>query len=161
MRHTPLIETHRALGARMASFAGWEMPVQYASILEEASSVRTNAGLFDVSHMGRLELTGRAAADLLDTVLSVNVPKMRQGRARYNVVCTEEGGIIDDGIVYRRGDQKFLLIPNAANTGEVLDWLAGRSICGRATLGSGALSGGARPLRAIGQHHLALWYLRG
>ena len=103
------------------------MPVQYASILEEASSVRTNAGLFDVSHMGRLELTGRAAADLLDTVLSVNVPKMRQGRARYNVVCTEEGGIIDDGIVYRRGDQKFLLIPNAANTGEVLDWLASRS----------------------------------
>ena len=122
--HTPLIETHRALGARMAPFAGWEMPVQYTGILEEASSVRTNAGLFDVSHMGRLELTGPAAADLLDTVLSVNVPKMRQGRARYTVVCTEEGGIIDDGIVYRRGDQEFLLIPNAANTGAILDWLA-------------------------------------
>ena len=127
MRHTPLIETHRALGARMAPFAGWEMPVQYTSILEEANSVRTDAGLFDVSHMGRLELTGPAAADLLDTVLSVNVPKMRQGRARYNVVCTEEGGIIDDGIVYRRGEQEFLLIPNAANTGAVLDLLAARS----------------------------------
>jgi aminomethyltransferase len=111
----------------MAPFAGWEMPVQYTSILEEATSVRTNAGLFDVSHMGRLELAGCAAAALLDTVLSVNVPKMRQGRARYNVVCTEEGGIIDDCIVYRRGDQEFLLIPNAANTGAVLDCLAARS----------------------------------
>ena len=127
LSHTPLYETHRMLDARMAPFAGWEMPVQYTGILEEANSVRTNAGLFDVSHMGRLELTGGAAADLLDAVLSVNVPKMRRGRARYNVVCNEEGGIIDDGIVYRRGEQKFLLIPNAANTGAVLDCLAGMS----------------------------------
>ena len=128
MSHTPLFETHRALGARMAPFAGWEMPVQYSGILEEVHAVRTDAGLFDVSHMGRLELTGPGAADLLDTVLSVNVAKLRQGRARYNVVCTEEGGIIDDCIVYRRGEQEFLLIPNAANTAAVLALLAGRDL---------------------------------
>ncbi len=120
-------ETHQALGARTAPFAGWDMPVQYSGILEEASAVRTSAGLFDVSHMGRLELKGPDAAGLLDKVLSVSAPNMRQGRARYNVLCTEEGGIIDDAIVYRRGDEDFLLIPNAANTRAVFDWLAANS----------------------------------
>ena len=107
----------------MVPFAGWEMPIQYTSILDEARTVRSKAGLFDVSHMGRVEFRGADAAMVLDRTLSVNVPKMRRGRARYNVICDESGGIIDDCIVYRREEQRFLLIPNAANTAAVLDWV--------------------------------------
>ncbi|MCH7800004.1 MAG: glycine cleavage system aminomethyltransferase GcvT [Chloroflexi bacterium] len=123
LNRTPLFETHQSLGARIVEFAGWEMPIQYGGILDEVRQVRTNAGLFDVSHMGRLEIEGPDATALLDSVLSVNVPKLRQGRARYNVICDENGGIIDDCIVYRRGEDKFLLIPNASNTPPVVEWL--------------------------------------
>ena len=108
----------------MVPFGGWEMPIQYASILDEARTVRSKAGLFDVSHMGRLDIQGPEAALFLDRVLSVNVPGLRIGRARYNVICNQEGGIIDDCIVYRRGEERFLLIPNAANTVPVLEWLS-------------------------------------
>ena len=108
----------------MVPFAGWEMPVQYEGILAEARSVRSKAGLFDVSHMGRLEVTGPGASKFLDRVLSVDVPGLRQWRARYNVICDETGGIIDDCIVYRLGDERFLVIPNAANTDAVLDWFS-------------------------------------
>ena len=120
---TSLFETHQRLNARIVEFAGWEMPIQYGGILEEVNQVRSNAGLFDVSHMGRLEIEGPYAAMILDRVLSVNVPKLRQGRARYNVICDENGGIIDDCIIYRRGAEKFLLIPNASNTPPVVKWL--------------------------------------
>ena len=123
LERTPLYETHVSLKARMASFAGWEMPVQYAGILDESRAVRSKAGLFDVSHMGRVEIQGPGAASFLDRLLSVNVPGIRIGRARYNVICDQEGGIIDDCIVYRRGQERFLLIPNAANTSTVLEWL--------------------------------------
>ncbi|MDP6422091.1 MAG: glycine cleavage system aminomethyltransferase GcvT [SAR202 cluster bacterium] len=123
MRHTPLFDTHVELGARMVPFGNWEMPVQFGGILNEARAVRTNAGLFDVSHMGRVEIGGPDAAGLLNRVLSVDVTKVRRGRARYNVVCDLDGGIIDDCIVFRRIDDSFLLIPNAANTSPVLDWL--------------------------------------
>ncbi len=122
-RQTPLYDTHARHGARFVSFAGWEMPVRYDSIIQEAEAVRTNAGLFDVSHMGRVEFHGPGAASLLDSVLSVNVQRMRIGRAHYNVICDRDGGIIDDCIVYRLGDQRFLLIPNASNTDAVLDWI--------------------------------------
>ena len=121
---TPLHQVHSDLGARLVPFAGWEMPVQYGSILEEAKAVRSSAGLFDVSHMGRLEITGPNAAQLLNSVLGVSVDRLRAGRARYTLICDEQGGIIDDCIVYRRGPQRFLLIPNASNTRAVLDWLA-------------------------------------
>ncbi len=122
-RHTPLYPLHASLGARFVSFGGWEMPVRYGSIIEEAKAVRDRAGLFDVSHMGRVELTGPGAADLLNSVLSVDVPSIRTGRARYCVICSEEGGIIDDCIVYRLDAHRFLLVPNASNTSVVLDWL--------------------------------------
>ena len=108
----------------MVPFGGWEMPVQYEGILAEARAVRGRAGLFDVSHMGRVEIEGPGATHFLSRVLSVNVPKMRMGRARYGVICNEHGGIIDDCIVYRRGEDRFLLVPNAANTPPVLDWLS-------------------------------------
>ena len=122
-RQTPLYDIHARHGARFVPFAGWDMPVRYESIIREAEAVRTNAGLFDVSHMGRVEFEGPGAASLLDSVLSVNVQGMRAGRAHYNVICDRRGGIIDDCIVYRLGDQRFLLIPNASNTDAVLDWI--------------------------------------
>ena len=123
MKRTPLFEAHVALGARMVPFAGWEMPVQYTSILDEARAVRAHAGLFDVSHMGRATIRGSGAPGLLDRILSFDVPGLRVGRARYGVVCTQEGGIIDDCILYRRHDEDFLLVPNASNTQAVLEWL--------------------------------------
>ena len=122
-RRTPLYDTHALHGARFVSFAGWEMPVRYDSIIKEVEAVRTNAGLFDVSHMGRVEFEGRGAAALLDSVLSVNVRGMRAGRAHYNVICDSDGGIIDDCIVYRLAERRFMLIPNASNTDAVLGWI--------------------------------------
>ncbi len=122
-RRTPLYDTHARLAARFVSFGGWDMPVRYDSIIQEAKAVRTNAGLFDVSHMGRVEFEGPGAASLLDSVLSVNVRRMRPGRAHYNVICDRNGGIIDDCIVYRLSEQRFLLIPNASNTDAVLEWI--------------------------------------
>ncbi|MDP6453969.1 MAG: glycine cleavage system aminomethyltransferase GcvT, partial [SAR202 cluster bacterium] len=123
LNRTSLYETHQRLNARLVEFAGWEMPIQYKGILEEAKQVRTNAGLFDVSHMGRLEIEGPDAATLLNRTLSVNILKLRPNRARYNVICDDNGGIIDDCIIYRRGDERFLLIPNASNTSHVVEWL--------------------------------------
>ena len=124
LHRTPLFDTHVALGARMVPFAGWEMPVQYEGILAEARAVRSSAGMFDVSHMGRVEFRGPGAADFLNRVLSVDVPGLRRGRARYNVICDRDGGIIDDCIVYRLGDERFMLVPNASNTDAVLDWFS-------------------------------------
>ena len=123
LKHTPLHETHVALGARMAPFGGWDMPVQYAGILGEARAVRSNAGMFDVSHMGRLDIRGPGAAAFLGRVLSSDISRLRMGRARYGVICDREGGIIDDAIVYRLGDDRFLLIPNAANSDAVVEWI--------------------------------------
>ena len=123
LQRTPLFDTHVALGARMAPFSGWEMPIQYSSILEEARAVRSGAGVFDVSHMGRVEITGPGAAAFLDRLLSFDAPGLRLGRARYGVICNEEGGIIDDCITYLRAPERFLLIPNAGNMAEVLQWL--------------------------------------
>ena len=123
LNRTPLFETHVSLGGRMVPFSGWEMPIQYTGIFDEARAVRSKAGLFDVSHMGRVAIRGQGAADFLNRVLSVDVPAMRIGRARYNVICDEQGGIIDDCIIYRRGEEQFLLVPNAGNTAQVLEWL--------------------------------------
>ena len=123
LRRTSLYDVHSNLGARFVPFAGWEMPVQYGSILEEARAVRSGVGLFDVSHMGRLEISGAGAARLLNSTLSVRVDRLGVGRARYNVVCDSYGGIIDDCIVYRRGRERFLLVPNASNTVAVTEWL--------------------------------------
>ena len=123
LKHTPLYECHVAAGARMVDFAGWEMPIQYEGILAEARAVRSNAGLFDVSHMGRVEITGSDAAAFLHRLVTGDVVGMPLRRARYTLICNEAGGIIDDTIVYRLGDERFLLVPNAANSAEVLAWL--------------------------------------
>ena len=123
VRRTPLYDTHAELGARFVPFAGWDMPVRYGSILDEARAVRAGAGLFDVSHMGRLEIDGADAANLLNAVLSVDARRLGVGRGRYNLICDDEGGIIDDCIAYRRGKTRFLVVPNASNTDAVLDRL--------------------------------------
>ena len=132
VRRTPLYDIHAELGARFVPFAGWDMPVRYGSILDEARAVRTDVGLFDVSHMGRVEIDGADAAGLLNAVLSVDVRKMGVGRGRYNLVCDDDGGIVDDCIAYRRGETRFLVVPNASNTDAVLDRLASEKARGGA-----------------------------
>ena len=107
----------------MVPFAGWDMPVQYSSILDEARAVRTSVGLFDVSHMGRVDISGPDAEAFLDSIYSSSVPKLKIGRGRYGVICNEDGGIIDDCILYKFGEDRFRLVPNASNTEAVLDWL--------------------------------------
>jgi len=115
LRRTPLLERHAALGARLVPFAGWEMPVQYTSISEEHRAVRTSAGVFDVSHMGQLELAGPGAHDYLQARLSNDLDRIGPGRAQYTLLMNERGGITDDLIVYRRPPESYLLIVNAAN----------------------------------------------
>ena len=123
LKRTALFQTHLSLGARMVPFAGWEMPIQYSSILAEARAVRSGAGIFDVSHMGRVEITGSGAAQFLHRLVTADILNMPLGRARYTLICNEAGGIIDDTIVYRLEEERFLLVPNAGNTDEVLTWL--------------------------------------
>ena len=120
---TSLYQTHLELGARLTPFGGWAMPVQYSGIISEVKAVRTVAGLFDVSHMGRLDISGGQAAAFLDRVLTGAASTLRMGRARYCLICNESGGVIDDTIFYRRAADRFLLIPNAGNRSAVVEWL--------------------------------------
>ena len=115
LRRTPLYERHAALGARLVPFAGWEMPVQYSSIAEEHQAVRTVAGVFDVSHMGELELAGEGAHAYLQARLSNDLDRIEPGRAQYTLLTNEAGGIVDDLIAYRRGADDYLLVVNASN----------------------------------------------
>ena len=115
LRRTPLYECHAALGARLVPFAGWEMPVQYTSIMEEHRAVRTGAGVFDVSHMGQLELEGDATHEYLQARLSNDLDKVGRGQAQYTLLTNDQGGILDDLIAYRRDDESYLLVVNASN----------------------------------------------
>jgi aminomethyltransferase len=120
---TPLYDEHVRLGARMVPFAGWLMPVQYTSIVEEHQAVRNNIGIFDISHMGQLIVDGASACEWLNTMLTNNVGKLDVGTGQYTFLLNERGGIIDDLIVYRIGQQKFLLVVNAARKDEDFAWL--------------------------------------
>lgn len=124
VRHVPLDAEHRAHGATMVAFAGWEMPVRYGSDLAEHRAVREAAGLFDVSHMGRVELSGPDAAAVLDATLVSRVLDLPDGRARYTMLCDDDGEVVDDLIVTRLGGT-FLLVVNAANTATALAALRG------------------------------------
>ncbi|MEV0264253.1 glycine cleavage system aminomethyltransferase GcvT [Streptomyces sp. NPDC050617] len=126
-RRTALDATHRALGATMTDFAGWDMPLRYASERDEHLAVRGRAGLFDLSHMGEITLTGPQAADALDYALVGNIGKVAVGRARYTMICDAGGGILDDLIVYRLGEQEFMVVANASNAQVVLDALTERA----------------------------------
>ena len=115
LRRTPLYERHAALGARLIPFVGWEMPVQYASIGQEHLAVRRSAGVFDVSHMGQLELEGDGAHEYLQARLSNDLERIGSGQAQYTLLTNERGGIVDDLIAYRRGPDSYLLVVNASN----------------------------------------------
>jgi aminomethyltransferase len=128
--HTPLHDRHVELGARMVPFAGWEMPVQYVGVIPEHLAVRTDAGVFDVSHMGELEVEGPYARDLLQGALSNDLDRIAPGEAQYTLLTNEDGGIIDDLIVYRVGGHSYLLIVNAANRAADYAWLKEREIRG-------------------------------
>ncbi|SFC97930.1 glycine cleavage system aminomethyltransferase GcvT [Streptomyces aidingensis] len=125
-RATPLDAVHRSLGATMTDFAGWLMPLRYGSEREEHQAVRTRAGLFDLSHMGEITVTGPAAGALLDYALVGHLSALSPGRARYTMICDADGGILDDLIVYRTGGTEYLVVANAANAGTVLEALRER-----------------------------------
>jgi len=122
-RETPLIERHRALGARLVEFAGWLMPVQYSGIVAEHLAVRKEAGLFDVSHMAELWVTGPGAPEALAHALVSDPANLTVGRAQYSMMCAEDGGIIDDLIVYRLETERFLVVANAGNAAVVAEEL--------------------------------------
>jgi glycine cleavage system T protein (aminomethyltransferase) len=115
LRRTPLYERHASLGARLVPFAGWEMPVQYTSIVDEHRAVRTSAGVFDVSHMGQLALAGDGTHEYLQEHLSNDLDRIGAGEAQYTLLTNERGGITDDLIAYRRGQDDYLLVVNASN----------------------------------------------
>ncbi|MBA3778601.1 MAG: glycine cleavage system aminomethyltransferase GcvT [Chloroflexi bacterium] len=124
---TSLFERHQALGARLVPFSGWEMPVQYRGILDEHRAVRTRAGLFDLSHMGEIWLSGAGAGAALAHALVSDPPRLAIGRAQYSMICAPDGGILDDLIVYRVAEERFLVVPNASNAPRVAEELRARS----------------------------------
>ena len=135
LRRTPLYAQHVALGGRMVPFAGWEMPVQYKGIVEEHHAVRQRVGLFDVSHMGRLEVTGPDAAPFLRSLVTYDIAGLAVGESHYALVCREDGGILDDVYVFRPapaeggrplasgGDERFLMVVNSANADRIRNWV--------------------------------------
>ncbi|MFN2629434.1 MAG: glycine cleavage system aminomethyltransferase GcvT [Gaiellaceae bacterium] len=130
LQRTPLHDRHLALAARMVPFAGWEMPVQYEGVLREHRAVRTDAGVFDVSHMGELEVEGPSATTLLQGLLSNDLERIGPGRAQYTLLTNERGGIVDDLIVYRLEQFRYLLIVNASNKDADFRWLKDREVPG-------------------------------
>ncbi|NEB80363.1 glycine cleavage system aminomethyltransferase GcvT [Streptomyces sp. SID14478] len=126
-RTTSLDALHRSLGATMTDFAGWDMPLRYASERDEHNAVRTKAGLFDLSHMGEITVSGPAAVDLLNHALVGNIGSVGVGRARYTMICREDGGILDDLIVYRLEESTYMVVANAGNAQVVLDALTERA----------------------------------
>ncbi|MGH2511895.1 MAG: glycine cleavage system aminomethyltransferase GcvT [Candidatus Limnocylindrales bacterium] len=153
---SPLAERHRQLGAKVTSFGGWEMPLQYAGILEEHRVVRERAGLFDLSHMGELFIEGPAAGEALATALVSEPPRLAIGRAQYSLICAPDGGILDDLIVYRLAEDRFMVVANAGNAALVSDLLAQRVAPFRAILDDHSLATalcavqGPRALEVVG-----------
>jgi glycine cleavage system T protein (aminomethyltransferase) len=130
LRRTPLHDRHVALGARMVPFAGWEMPVQYEGVIQEHRAVRTDAGAFDVSHMGEIEVEGPHARELLQSLLSNDLNRIEPGGAQYTLLTNERGGIVDDLIVYELDPFRYLLIVNASNREADFQWLKEREVRG-------------------------------
>ena len=125
-RRSPLHATHVALGATLVEYAGWLMPLRYGSDLAEHQAVRQAAGIFDLSHMGEIWVSGPGAGAALDRALVGWLSRLEVGRARYTMICAEDGGVIDDLVVYRPGADEFLVVANAANAATVADELRGR-----------------------------------
>lgn len=123
-KKTPLYESHIELGGKMVSFGGYILPVQYKEgVISEHMAVRNKCGIFDVSHMGEIEIYGKEALEYINYVLTNDFTNMSIGQVRYSPMCNFEGGVIDDLLVYKIEDNKYMLVPNAANKNKVLDWL--------------------------------------
>jgi aminomethyltransferase len=124
VQHTPLIAQHRAAGAKLVDFAGWEMPIHYTGVVDEYQTVRSKAGLFDVSHMGRIVVTGSGAEGFLQRMTTNDLAALRPMQAQYSMLCNEQGGIKDDIFVYRLAKVgEFLLCVNASNRDKIVSWL--------------------------------------
>ena len=126
-RPSPLHTVHAELGATFTDFAGWSMPLRYGSELAEHKAVREAVGLFDLSHMGEIAVTGAGAATALDHALVGNLSAVKVGRARYTMICAEDGGVLDDLVVYRLADEEYLVVANASNAATVLTELTARA----------------------------------
>jgi aminomethyltransferase len=126
LKRTPLFTAHQRAGGRLIEFGGWEMPVQYSSIVDEHLCVRRAAGIFDISHMGEVLVNGPAAEAFLNTTLTNDVRKLAVGQGQYTLMCNERGGVIDDLYAYRLGTTEYLLIINASRIGEDVVWLQAR-----------------------------------
>src|SRR5580658_8192350 len=123
MKNTPFTERHIAMGAKMAAFAGYNMPISYTSINEEHNCVRTNAGVFDVSHMGEFILKGENALDLIQRVTSNDASVLADGKAQYSCLPNDKGGIVDDLLVYRIDAKTYMLVVNASNIDKDWNWI--------------------------------------
>ena len=139
---TPLLDRHEALGAKIVEFAGWLMPISYGGILEEHRAVRSAAGLFDLSHMGELVVEGPEAGRALAAALVTDPPSLAVGRAHYSMICAPDGGILDDLIVYRLSEERFMVVANASNARTVSDALVERLDGFRAVLDDRSLATG-------------------
>ena len=123
LKCTPLYHIHKKLGARLVEFGGWEMPVQYSSIIDEHLTVRSNVGIFDVSHMGEIEIRGAKSLSLIQKLITNDAARLVDGQALYTPMCTETGGIVDDLLVYRFAADRYLLVVNASNLEKGLEWI--------------------------------------
>jgi aminomethyltransferase len=123
MKRTPLYEIHRELGGKIIDFGGWALPVQYTGIIKEHNEVRTCAGLFDVSHMGEILITGNGAEEYIQKMVTNDISKMVEGRVVYSPMCYENGGTVDDLLIYKMGEESYLLVVNASNTQKDFEWL--------------------------------------
>jgi aminomethyltransferase len=142
IHETPLASRHEALGARMIDFAGWRMPLQYASIIDEHRAVRERVGLFDLSHMGELIVEGGTAGEALSGAVVSDPLSLGAGRAQYSMLCAPDGGVLDDLIIYRLASDRFMVVANAANAQVVSDALAERLAGTRAVLDDHSLATG-------------------
>lgn len=123
MKRIPLYHVHKSLNAKFTEFGGWEMPLQYSSIVKEHLSVRTNVGLFDLSHMGEFEIRGQGANELVQKLSTNDVGRLTDGRVLYTLFCNETGGIVDDLLIYRHADNHYMLVVNAANIEKDFAWV--------------------------------------
>src|SRR5262249_22129479 len=129
-KKTALFEVHKQLGARIIPFGGWSMPVEYSGIAKEHTAVRTAAGMFDVSHMGEIEITGAGALDLIQCVTSNDASHLADGQAQYSAIPTESGTVVDDVLVYRKSVDRYMVVVNAANIQSDFEWIVSHNSFG-------------------------------
>ena len=124
LKKTPLNARHRSLGAKMVEFGGWDMPVEYSGLADEHMAVRTRAGLFDVSHMGEIEIAGKDALKAVQHITSNDAGKLANNQIQYSALTTPQGTFVDDVLIYKLSDEHFMLVVNASNIIKDFDWIA-------------------------------------